>query len=135
LIGVEDDGSVTGTNDFDADEVALIKGAPKANVHKDTPLQSVICRDTEIEGKRVIYFRISKGTKLIHLTSDGRCLKRNDLETVPVAAEQIQFDRREVISREYDREFIDGASVADLDPELLKIVAEQVSQGIRVRTH
>jgi ATP-dependent DNA helicase RecG len=130
LIGVEDNGEVTGTNDFSLDDVALIKAAPKANVNKDTPLQSVLCRDSEISGKRVIYFRISKGTKVIHLTSDGRCLKRNDLETVPVAAEQIQFDRKEVLSREYDREFVDGASVADLDPELLKIVAEQVAEGI-----
>lgn len=130
LIGVEDDGNVTGTNDYGSEDVALIKAAPKANVHKDTPLQSVLCRDTEIDGKRVIYFRIAKGTNFIHLTSDGRCLKRNDLESVPVPAERIQFDRKEILSREYDREFVDGASLADLDPELLKVVAEQVAKGV-----
>ncbi|MER8455495.1 putative DNA binding domain-containing protein [Mesorhizobium sp. M0027] len=132
LIGVEDDGALTGTDDFTAEEIARIKDAPKSHVHKDTQLQSVLCRDTQIDGKRVIYFRIPKGTKHIYLTSDGRCLKRNDLESVPVPAEQIQFDRREVSSREYDREFVDGASVADLEPEMLKIVAEQVSQGISI---
>ena len=132
LIGVEDDGSVTGTNDLDSDQVAQIKTAPKSHIHKDTPLQSVLCRDAQIDGKTVIYFRVPKGTKHIHLTSDGRCLKRNDLESVPVAAEQIQFDRREVLSREYDREFVDGASVADLQTDLLKVVAEQVSEGISV---
>lgn len=130
IIGVEDDGTVTGTNDFDFEELKRIKEAPKSHTHKDTPLQSVLCREAEIVGKRVVYFRISKGTKHIHLTSDGRCLKRNDLESVPVPAEQIQFDRREVVSREYDREFVDGASVADLDHDLLKLVAEQVSEGI-----
>lgn len=130
LIGVEDDGTLTGMNDFGPEELAQIKAAPKSHVHKDTPLQSVLGRDAQIDGKRIFYFRIPKGTKQIHLTSDGRCLKRNDLETVPVPAEQIMFDRREVASREYDREFIDGASVADLDPELLKVVAEQVSEGI-----
>jgi len=132
IIGVEDDGEVSGVNDFTAHEIGLIKNAPRANVHPDTPLQSVIYRESEIGGKKVIYFRISKGTRFIHLTSDGRCLRRNDLETVPVASEQIQFDRREVLSREYDREFVDGASVIDLDPELLEVVAEQVAQGVSI---
>lgn len=132
IIGVEDDGVLTGTNDFSAEELARLKEAPKTHVHKETPLQSVLCRDTNIDGKRVVYFRISKGTKLIHLTSDGRCLKRNDLETVPVPVEQIQFDRREVHSREYDREFVDGASVADLDHDLLRIVADQVYEGMSI---
>lgn len=132
IIGVEDDGSLTGTKDFTGDELTKIKSAPVTHVHKDTPLQSVLTRDVEIDGVRVVYFRISKGTKYVHLTSEGRCLRRNDLETIPVPPEQIQFSRREVASREYDREFIDGASVADLDHELLKIVADQVSAGISI---
>ncbi|HEY3797364.1 MAG TPA: ATP-binding protein, partial [Caulobacteraceae bacterium] len=132
LIGIEDDGEVTGTNQYNVEELGLIKAAPKTHVHKETPLQSVLYRETKIDDKRVLYFRIPKGTKYIHLTADGRCLKRNDLETVPVPAEQIQFDRREVVSREYDREFMDGASVADLEPELLKLVTEQVVPGVSV---
>lgn len=130
LIGVEDDGTLTGTNDFDDNAIANIKLAPRNNVHKDTPLQSVLIRDAIISGKRMIYFRVAKGTKQIHLTSDGRCLKRNDLESSPVPAEQIQFDRREITSREYDREFVDGATVADLDPTLLDSVVDQISKGI-----
>jgi ATP-dependent DNA helicase RecG len=101
-------------------------------VHPDTPLQSVMSRDVLIDDKRVIYFRISKSTKYVHLTSDGRCLKRSDLETTPVSAERLQFDRQEIASREYDREFIDGASVADLDHDLLRIVADQISKGISI---
>jgi ATP-dependent DNA helicase RecG len=130
LVGVEDDGTLTGTKDFTEEELAQILDAPRTHLHKDTPLQSVLARDVKVGGKRVIYFRVSKGTKHIHLTSDGRCLKRNDLETLPVPAEQIQFDRREVRSREYDREFVDGASVVDLDQDLLKIVCRQIAEGI-----
>lgn len=129
IVGIEDDGTITGTDEFSLQEVSEIKDAPRTHVHKDTPLQSVLYRETVVEQKRVLYFRIPKGTRLIHLTSDGRCLRRNDLETVPVAAEQIQFDRQEVRSREYDREFVDGASIADLDPELLKVVAEQIAHS------
>jgi len=132
IIGVEDDGALSGTNDLKPDAIEKIKSAPIDHVHKDTPLQSVLTREANIDGKQVIYFRVSKGTKLIHLTSDGRCLRRNDLETVPVPAEQIQFDRQETISREYDREFVDGASVTDLDIDLVEAVAEQISAGISV---
>lgn len=89
LIGVEDNGEVTGTDDFNAEEMALIKAAPKTHVHKDTPLHSVLYREAHIQNKKVIYFRISKGTKYIHLTADGRCLRRNDLETLPVPVERI----------------------------------------------
>ena len=59
IIGVEDDGTLTGTNDFGAEELAQIKHAPRINVHEDTPLQSVFCRDLELNEKKVIYFRVS----------------------------------------------------------------------------
>ena len=132
IVGVEDDGTLTGIDAFDLAEIDQIKQAPISHVHDDTPLQSVLCRTVKIDGKSILYFRVSKGTRQIHLTSDGRCLKRNDLESIPVAAEQIQFDRLEIVSREYDREFIDGATVADLDGKLIEIVAEQISRGISI---
>jgi ATP-dependent DNA helicase RecG len=132
LIGVEDDGNITGTDDYGEADFGQIKDAPKTHVHKDTPLQSVLCREAVIESKRILYFRVSKGTRYIHLTSDGRCLKRNDLATVPVAAERIQFDRLEVKSREYDREFVDGATAAHLETELLRAIADQISPGISI---
>ena len=132
LLGVEDDGTVTGLSDFDSIELTQIRQAYKTHVHKDTPLQSVLCREAHAFGHKIIYFRVTKGSRQIHLTSNGRCLKRSDLETVPVPAEQIQFERGEVRSREYDREFVDGATVADLDDEMLRIVADQISPGISV---
>lgn len=132
LIGVEDDGTLTGTAALDDQDLAAIKAAPVTHVHPRTPLQSVLVRDAVVSGHRIVYFRVAKGTHQIHLTSNGRCLRRNDLESTPVAVEEIQFQRREVRSREYDREFVDGANVADLDSDLLRIVADQISAGISV---
>lgn len=132
IIGIEDDGSITSTDPFSHDEIASIKNAFRSHVHKDTPLNSVLVRDVSVDGFRIVYFRVAKGTKTIHLTADGRCLKRNDLETIPVAVEHIQFGRREVESREYDRSFVDGASIADLDESVLTIVADQISKGISI---
>lgn len=130
LVGVEDDGEITGLNDFKDTDIALIKGAPVTHVHKDTPLQSVLVREISIDNKKIIYFRIAKGTQFIHLTTDGRCLRRSDLQSIPVPAERIQFERIEVRSREYDRDFMDGASVIDLEIDLVRIVANQISEGI-----
>ena len=55
-----------------------------------------------------------------------------NIESDICAVKYITPDRRETASREYDREFVDGASVADLELELLKIVAEQISHGISI---
>lgn len=132
IIGVEDDGEVTGVNPLAQAQIDLIKAAAKTHVHTTTPIPNVICRTAEVDGKSVIYFRVSKSTRSIHLTSDGRCLRRSDLESIPTAPEVISFDRKEVRSREYDREFLDGCTVADLDSELIKMVSEQISPGISV---
>ena len=50
--------------------------------------------------------------------------------TVPVASEQIWAERREYLSREYDRRWVDGATMADLSPDLLARVAETVAPGM-----
>ena len=66
----------------------------------------------------------------IHLTSDGRCLQRKDTDTVPVASEQIQFERHEQLSREYDRQWVDNATMADLRRDLLARVTETIAPGL-----
>lgn len=84
----------------------------------------------EIFNNKIISFSIPKSTKYIHQTSDGRCLKRNDLETIPISAESIIFDRTEITSREYDRQFVDGANVTDLDADLIQITGDLISKGM-----
>jgi Predicted transcriptional regulator containing an HTH domain and an uncharacterized domain shared with the mammalian protein Schlafen len=130
LVGVEDNGEVTGIVDFADREWALLESAPVDRIHSSTPLPSVKRQKLTIEGKKVLYFSVPKSTEFVHLTSDGRCLQRRDLESAPVAAEMIQFDRRERASREYDRQYVDGVTAEDLDLELVRVVADQVLKGM-----
>lgn len=130
LVGVEDNGEVTGLNDFSEKDLSKLENTPKTRVHKDTPLYSVKIRRLNIDGKTILYFSVPKSTQYIHVTSDGRCMLRNDLESEPVAAEAIQFSRNESKSREYDRSFIDGVTVDDLDLDLIRPVADQIIKGM-----
>lgn len=130
LVGVEDQGEITGLPGFTETDLALLEDAPKTRVHADTPLPAVKTYRLKLDGFDVLYFSVPKSTQFVHVTSDGRCLQRRDLESVPVALEAIQFDRRERKSREYDREFVDGVSADDLDLNLVRIVADQVMKGM-----
>jgi len=109
--------------------------APYTYVHRDTPLPTPRILKLPIAkgaaaGRHILYFSVPKGTEHVHLTSDGRCLQRYDRETRPVPAERIQYDRQECRSREYDREFIDGASTVHLDAELLMKVVQKINPSI-----
>lgn len=130
LVGVEDSGEVTGLNDYSEQEISLLEKTPDNRIHKDTPLPTVKKYRLNIDGKVVLYFSVPKSTKYVHITSDGRCLQRFDLESVPVSAEAVQFDRKEEQSREYDRQFVDGVSADDLDLDLVKVVASQIIRGM-----
>lgn len=130
LVGVEDNGAVTGLNQFTERDLQLLEEAPVARVHADTPLPSVKKSRLLIEDKVVLYFSVPKSVDFVHITSDGRCLQRRDLESAPVPTEAIQLDRREKRSREYDRQFVDGVSADDLDLDMVRIVADQVLRGM-----
>lgn len=130
LVGVEDNGEVTGLNGFSEKDLQLLEEAPVQRIHKDTPLSTVRKYRLDMNGIVVLYFSVPKSTKYVHLTSDGRCLQRSDLESVPVSAETIQFDRKEEHSREYDRQFVDGVSADALDLDLVKAVSNQIIKGM-----
>lgn len=128
LIGVEDDGKITGI-EYDEDTIYKLLNSPKTYVHKDTPLQNVVAKEIVIESRTILLFSIDKSTKFIHLTSDGRCLQRSDKETIPVSVEQLRFERQEQVSREYDRQFIDGADITHLDLDLISNVGKSIAPG------
>lgn len=128
LVGVEDDGSVTGIPHKES-HVKSMKNAYVQYLHPDTPLPAPIIGDIKFEGHRVLYFSIGKNLDYIVLTSDGRCLQRSDRQNQPVPAETIQADRGEVISRGYDRVFVDGATTGDIDLEVVGMASEQIAPG------
>ncbi|MEG8039454.1 hypothetical protein QP166_08890 [Sphingomonas sp. LR60] len=48
---------------------------------------------------------------------------------MPISVEEIQYTRAERISQEYDRAFVDNATVNDLNPTALEALANQISKG------
>lgn len=129
LVGIEDDGTITGLN-YNEDLMKALLNAPKSYVLSSTPLPTAKASIVDIGGKKVAYFSIPKGTEYVYITSDGKCLKRRDLESIPVSPDSIQFEREEKKSREYDREFVDNADINDLDKDLLTHVAKEFSKTI-----
>jgi ATP-dependent DNA helicase RecG len=132
LVGVEDDGSITGVDCVSTSKIEQREKAPQLQVHPNTPLPPLKIASLRLDGRQVLYFSVQKSTSHIHLTSDGRCVQRRDLETIPIPPHEILFDRRERASRSYDREYVDGASASDLNAELVKAVADQLSPGMSV---
>lgn len=129
LVGVEDDGNVTGL-DYSDDLLNVLINAPKSYVLSSTPLPTIKSQIVQFNDKKVAYFSLPKGTDYVYITSDGKCLKRRDLESIPISPESIQIEREEKQSREYDREFVDGADINDLDPTLLNYAAKEFSKTI-----
>ncbi len=129
LVGVEDNGTVLGLNLKDQ-IIDMLLNAPVTYVHKNTPLPSVRAISVVYKGKRILYFSVPKGTDYVYLTSDGRCLQRKDKESVPISSEDIKFSRAEIISREYDRAFVESAEISDLQISLIEAVAKHISKGM-----
>ncbi|NET01918.1 MAG: hypothetical protein F6K61_15355 [Sphaerospermopsis sp. SIO1G1] len=130
FVGIEDDHTVTGLPFAEQKEkINAILNAPENYVLKDTPLSIKRKHIIDYEGKKVAYFSIDKGTKFVHQTSKGECFQRKDRESVPTSADSIRFLREEAISREYDRQFVELASVRDLDLELVTKVSQEITKN------
>lgn len=129
LVGVEDDGSISGVP-HNEPIVSSFLDAWKTHVHPRTPLDRPVALQIELDGQKVLYFSVDKGTSYVHLTQDGRCLQRKDRESVPVASEIINFERQERLSREYDRGFVDGADATSLDAQALNATGKIVAPGL-----
>lgn len=129
LIGVEDDGTVTGLPQSE-DDKRLLLAAPSSHVHSGTPLPPMTKALIAVDGKELLYFYVPKGLDFVYLTSDGRCIRREDRQSVPDTAERIVHSRAEDRSRVWDRQFAPSAVIEDLDLDLLNMVASQVAYGV-----
>lgn len=130
LIGVEDNGEITGIDLVTSSNIELYKKSPITHVHQKTPLPPIRMASLTLDGHMILYFSVQKSTSSIHLTSDGRCVQRSDLETIPIPPEEIMFVKKERLSRGYDREFLDDATADHLNAALLRTVADQLSPGM-----
>ena len=136
LIGVEDDGTITGVPHKESEIQAMLNACKTLVMDYDnSPLPLAIDRQLELEGKTILFFSISKGTSKIYQLTDGTCKKRKGKATEPVSFHQIDFERKEIKSREYDQQFVDGATVHDLDMDLLQSIADSYIRGIGVERY
>jgi ATP-dependent DNA helicase RecG len=134
LIGVEDNGEITGVPHSQTD-VQMMLRAPRTHVHQDSLLPVSAATELSIDNQRVLFFSTSKGATEIYQLADGRCVRRSENATIPANANRLIFDRQEVRSREFDRQFADGASVTDLDVEFVASIAENYLRGISVERY
>ncbi|MBN3819173.1 hypothetical protein G3N57_22295 [Paraburkholderia sp. Se-20369] len=129
FVGIEDDGTITGLLHTE-EEIAQLKNAYISHVHRDTPLPKPQISLVALDARKVLYFSISKGNEYAYLTADGKCLKRLDLESIPVSSENIRSERLEMESRTWDRATEDSATLEDLDFDLLQQVSNQIAYGV-----
>jgi ATP-dependent DNA helicase RecG len=134
LVGVEDDGKITGLAHNEEAVQGLLR-APQTHVFAGQVLPLSYAVSVELDGKRVLFFSVSKGTSQIYQLTDGKCVRRRDKECVPISFADIQFERQEIRSREFERQFVDGANVSDLDLEELQIAANSYLKGLSVERY
>ncbi len=134
LIGVEDNGTISGLSHTET-EIETMLNAPQTHVYKGVSLPIITASALRLDEKMILFFSVAKGTTEIYQLPDGRCMRRKDKSTEPVAIRQIQFERREVQSREYDRQFVDGATVSDLDVQLIQSLADDYIKGLSVERY
>lgn len=129
IVGVEDDRTVTGVPHSEEDIESML-GATRSHVFAGQALPMIDAAKVKIDSYFILFFSVSKGTSQIYQLPDGRCVRRRDRESLPVTFDKIQFERREIVSREYERQFVDGASVNDLDLDEIQIAANAVFPGM-----
>lgn len=134
LIGVEDDGTITGIPHSEED-IQTMLNSTQTHVYQNQQLPLNNANKLILDNKIILYFSVNKGTTMIYQLPDGRCVRRKDKSTMPASVDQIQFERQEVKSREYDSKFVDGSSVIDLDLRLLQGIADQYIKGLSIERY
>jgi len=129
LIGVEDDTTITGVP-HTVEEITQMLDAVRTHVLDYQPLPVVYSLRIEIDEKVILFFQVEKGTNEVYQLPDGRVVVRKDKRTVPANIKHLQFSRQESTSREFDRQFVDGATVRDLDISLIQSLADNYLRGL-----
>lgn len=135
IIGVEDDITITGVPHSEED-IDMMLNATKSHVYEGQELPIVYKLKLSFEGKTILFFQVEKGASEIYQLRDGRVMRRNERkQTVPANIKRIEFERQEVNSRAYDRQYVDGATIADLDWPLIQTLANNYIDGLSVERY
>lgn len=129
FIGVEDDGSVTGLSHSETDIEAMLN-ATKTHILDATGFPLQVSTRLKLDEKEILFFSVTKSIEKIYQLPDGRCMRRQDKSSMPASIDQLQFERKEKVSRAFDRDFVDGATVNDLDLILVQQMADSLLRGM-----
>ncbi|MFN0035341.1 MAG: ATP-binding protein [Saprospiraceae bacterium] len=129
IIGIEDDTTITGVP-HDAEDVETMLNAVRSHVFKGQQLPLTFALKTEVDGHAILFFQVDKGTDEIYQLPDGRVMTRSGNRTMPARVRALQFDRREKESRQYDREWSDGATLGDLDIDLIRSLGSKFMSAL-----
>lgn len=118
VVGVEDDGSITGIPHGD-DRTGYLRAWQQQLLDAGEGV-SVRVFDVEIDGVRVLLFR-TEASSVVATTSDGRCLIRQKAASVPAAPQKIEQRRAHLLSdRDYEALPVPEATLEDLDWDLIR---------------
>ncbi len=135
IIGVEDDITITGVP-HSQEDIDMMLNAPHSHVYEGQELPMIYKLKIVIEGQTILFFQVEKGLSEIYQLRDGRVMRRNEKrQTVPANVKKLQFDQLEIKSRAYDRQFVDGAFVSDLDIPLVQSFADSYLKGQTVERY
>lgn len=115
LVGVEDSGAITGVP-WEGDELMYLVQAPRHQV-KDADLGARV-HDVEIDGKRVLLFRVGEHPGAVVVTADGRCLWRRGApaRTEPVPPDEIARRRHHRLGdTAYEAQLVHEATLDDIE--------------------
>lgn len=113
LVGVEDDGAVTGIP-WEGDKLRYLVNVPKTGVEAEE--LGVQVRSVEMANQTVLWFRVPEASEGIVVTRDGRCLWRREAKTQPVPPREIERRRNHVKGDlAYESSPVASAHLDDID--------------------
>lgn len=120
LVGVEDDGAVTGVP-WEDEPLRYLVGVPRDEVMGDDEDVGVQVRTVRLEGKTVLWFRVTETAGGPVVTSDGRCLWRRGAKTEPVPPKEVERRRHHRLGDvAYEVEPVPTARLEDLDMRVIE---------------
>jgi len=125
VLGIEDDGAVSGT-DYPEDRLKILRSAPKTHIK---PAVKARIREGKLNEKPVLLFEVDWSTEAHQLT-DGRYLLRIDDRNVPFPAADIEAMKEGKRRRVTETRFVSEATLADLDLALIGGFGER--QGLQM---
>lgn len=129
LIGVEDNGTITGIP-FSEEDISVILESPKNYIQNFEQLPLKTSCPLTVDKNNILLLSVDKSNSQIFQLNDGRCMRRYGVTTLPENVNKLLFDQQESISRRFDSEFIDGAQVSDLDFSSLSENADMYIKGM-----